>query len=296
MRVEEIGFEGAGVRLSGSVLLPDGVRESSGLVLVGGSGPSDRHNGGLFDAIGAHLVRSGVAVLVYDKRGVGGSTGSWAAATVDQLAADAAAAVSALCSRDGLESVGVLGHSEGGWVALRLAAQRSSAAGLILQSCPAVSFVEAEMFALTSAGVSPADAEAVGRLLRELAETAPSRKGFADAERLVAAAQREAWYGIAAAQGFSFDHAAWEQIRVWGPYSPWEDLERLTIPTLVVLGGDDPLVPVQESVRAYETTAAHTHRRQRVAVFAGADHRLKLHDGNFVPNYLPTLAQWSKSA
>jgi uncharacterized protein len=189
-----------------------------------------------------------------------------------------------------------LGHSEGGWVALRLGARGWPAAHLILQSCLAVSFVEAEVFALARAGMSPADAEAVGALMRDLAETAPSREGYRDAERLVAAAQCEAWYAVAEAQGFSFDHTAWDQIRVWGAYDPREDLERLGIPTLVVLGGDDPLVPVEASVRAYETTAVRTHRRQRVAIFAGADHRLKLRGGNFVPEYLPTLTAWSKLA
>jgi hypothetical protein len=54
-----------------------------------------------------------------------------------------------------------------------------------------VSFVEAEVFALARAGMSPADAEAVGALMRDLAETAPSREGYRDAERLVAAAQCE---------------------------------------------------------------------------------------------------------
>jgi pimeloyl-ACP methyl ester carboxylesterase len=102
VQVEEIDFQGAGVQLSGSVLLPDVAGECTGVVLVGGSGRSDRHNDGLFDVIGDHFVRSGVAVLAYDKRGVGGSSGSWAAATVDELAADAASAVAALRSRRGI--------------------------------------------------------------------------------------------------------------------------------------------------------------------------------------------------
>jgi pimeloyl-ACP methyl ester carboxylesterase len=66
------------------------------LVLVGGSGPSDRHNDGFFDALRAHLASTGVAVLAYDKRGTGKSTGARAAATVEDLAHDAAAAVAAL--------------------------------------------------------------------------------------------------------------------------------------------------------------------------------------------------------
>ena len=58
----------------------------AGVVLIGGSGPTDRHNGGYFDALAEHLLAAGVAVLRYDKRGAGESGGDWASANVDQLA------------------------------------------------------------------------------------------------------------------------------------------------------------------------------------------------------------------
>jgi uncharacterized protein len=89
---------------------------------LAGSGPSDRRNDGFFDLLRDHLAKVGVAVLAYDKRSAGRSTGDWATATVDDLAADAAAAVAALQAHPQVSrgTVGVLGHSEGGWVALRL--------------------------------------------------------------------------------------------------------------------------------------------------------------------------------
>jgi pimeloyl-ACP methyl ester carboxylesterase len=96
VKADDVSFSGSGVELSGTVMLPDAALECPGLVLVGGSGPSDRHNDGLFDSLSDHLVRSGVAVLAYDKRGAGRSTGSWERATLDQLAADARFAVEAL--------------------------------------------------------------------------------------------------------------------------------------------------------------------------------------------------------
>lgn len=96
MNTEEITFPGAGVHLSGSITCPGTAGACPGVVLIGGSGPSDRHNDGFFDALRTHLAGAGVAVLAYDKRGAGKSTGAWAAATVDDLAYDAAAAVAAL--------------------------------------------------------------------------------------------------------------------------------------------------------------------------------------------------------
>jgi uncharacterized protein len=125
---EEITFAGAGVQLSGSITCPGGVSSCPGIVLISGSGPSDRQNDGFFDALRAHLNRAGLAVLGYDKRGAGKSTGAWAEATVDDLAHDAAAAVAVLQAHPRVTpgAVGVLGHSEGGWVALRLCARLGS--------------------------------------------------------------------------------------------------------------------------------------------------------------------------
>ena len=65
METEEVAFPGAGVRLSGSLTCPD-TAACPGLVLIGGSGPSDRHNDGFFDALRTHLASAGVAVLAYD--------------------------------------------------------------------------------------------------------------------------------------------------------------------------------------------------------------------------------------
>jgi pimeloyl-ACP methyl ester carboxylesterase len=87
----EVTFAGAGVRLAGSITWPDSAGTSCGVILIGGSGPSGRHNDWFFDLIIHHLAAVGVAVLAYDKRGVDKSTGAWAGSTVDDLARDAAA-------------------------------------------------------------------------------------------------------------------------------------------------------------------------------------------------------------
>ena len=154
MDTEEVEFSGAGVRLSATITMPSPASASPGIVLIGGSGPSDRHNDGFFDLLRDHLANAGVAVLAYDKRGAGRSTGDWATATVDDLAADAAAAVATLQAHPQVTpgTVGVLGYSEGGWVALRLCARLTTLRHLIINSCPALSFAESEAYALTRAG------------------------------------------------------------------------------------------------------------------------------------------------
>jgi uncharacterized protein len=87
-----VSFPSTTALLHGSVWYPNGVTGTPGLVLIGGSGPTERSNDGYFDPLRDHLVATGIAVLAYDKRGVGRSSGSWATATVDDLATDAQAA------------------------------------------------------------------------------------------------------------------------------------------------------------------------------------------------------------
>jgi uncharacterized protein len=99
-----------------------------------------------------------------------GSSGSWPSATVDDLAADAAAAVAALRSQPMVDqnAVCLFGHSEGGWVALRCAVL-ARPRWLIVNSCPAVSFFDAEVDALSVAGVDIDRARAVFERLRAAA-------------------------------------------------------------------------------------------------------------------------------
>ena len=291
METGEVEFSGAGVRLSATITVPGPASASAGLVLIGGSGPSDRHNDGFFDLLRAHLASAGVAVLAYDKRGAGRSTGDWATAMVDDLAADAAAAVTALQAHPQVTpgTVGVLGHSEGGWVALRLCARLATPRHLIINSCPAVSFAESEAYALTRAGAEPGTAAA---LMAQLTAAVQAGLGYQEGQRILAACDHEPWYPALAAGGFSLDAAAWSQLGAWAHYDPGPDLDQLTTPTLAIFGGNDPLVPVQASIARLRDTAARTARPQQITVFPGAGHRLQAGTSP-APGYLDCLSTWS---
>jgi alpha-beta hydrolase superfamily lysophospholipase len=65
------------------------------------------------------FARRGIAALIYDKRGVGTSTGQWRDAAFAELVGDASAAVEALRSRPQIspDRVGIHGHSQGGTIA-----------------------------------------------------------------------------------------------------------------------------------------------------------------------------------
>jgi len=76
-RLRDVGFSSGDVVLAGWLASPVRDKALAGVVLVGGSGSSDRDNGTYFPPIREHLVDAGIAVLSYDKRGVGSSSGDW---------------------------------------------------------------------------------------------------------------------------------------------------------------------------------------------------------------------------
>jgi pimeloyl-ACP methyl ester carboxylesterase len=110
-----------GVTLAGTYSAPKGNGPFPAVVLIAGSGPNTRdetvagHK--VFLVLADALNRAGIAVLRYDKRGIGGSTGAYAQATTADFADDAQAAAHWLGARKDVKTIGLIGHSEGGIIA-----------------------------------------------------------------------------------------------------------------------------------------------------------------------------------
>ena len=111
---------------------------------ITGSGPQDRDETILdhkpFAVIADHLSRNGIAVLRYDERGVGASSGEFAGATSADLATDVEAAIDRLKRRKDVDATRIIlaGHSEGGLLAPMIASRRDDVAGVILLAPPGV--------------------------------------------------------------------------------------------------------------------------------------------------------------
>lgn len=129
----------AGVKLAGTLLLPRTKGPHPAVVLVSGSGPYVRDPGmpekGYFGPLASRLLREGVAVLHYDKRGCGKSEGDkdLLQSTMLDFAEDALTAVDYLRGREEIDPkrVGLYGHSEGSSV-VPLAASRSKDVAFIV--------------------------------------------------------------------------------------------------------------------------------------------------------------------
>jgi uncharacterized protein len=144
-REQDITFSNApaDITLAGTLTLPQGDGPFPAAVLIAGSGPQDRdgtiaNHKPLF-VLADYLTRNGIAVLRYDKRGVGQSTGSTEAATTMDLAGDALCAVKYLKSRKEIDAakIGLIGHSEGAMIAPAIASDTRDLPWIILLAPPA---------------------------------------------------------------------------------------------------------------------------------------------------------------
>lgn len=140
----DVSIDHAGVTLAGTLTIPAGKGPFPAVVLVHGSGPNNRDEDIFghkpFLVLADYLTRQGIAVLRYDKRGIGKSTGDLKAATMPDLADDAAAAVRFLRTRPEVDTrhIGIVGHSEGGLIAPLVATRDPALAFVVMLAGPGV--------------------------------------------------------------------------------------------------------------------------------------------------------------
>lgn len=132
------------VQLAGTITVPSSGKVSKIVILITGSGPQNRNEEVLnhrpFLVWSDWLTRHGVAVLRYDDRGVGKSTGDFSTSTTFDFADDVEAAVSFIGSRPDLNqlSIGLMGHSEGGLIAPMVASRNKNVKFIVLLAGPGI--------------------------------------------------------------------------------------------------------------------------------------------------------------
>ena len=141
---EPVRIPANGFNLAGSVAKPAGAAgELPAVVLLSGSGPLDRDSTvagiPIMGQIAGALVDAGFLVVRYDKRGIGQSGGRAESATILDYVDDARAVVKWLEKRRDVDEdrIAVVGHSEGGWVALAAAAREKKIRAVAILAAPA---------------------------------------------------------------------------------------------------------------------------------------------------------------
>ena len=138
----------AGITLSGTFTYPSKGGAFPVVILISGSGPQDRNEEVFghkpFLVLADYLTRQGIAVLRYDDRGVGKSTGNFMASTSLDFATDAESAVAYLKTRKEInpQKIGVVGHSEGGLVAAIAASRTTDVSFIISLAGPGVNAIK----------------------------------------------------------------------------------------------------------------------------------------------------------
>ena len=116
---EQVSFSGGNeIRLQGVLVFPeDASPPYPAIVLLHGAEKSTSDNPNKKMTANIFLER-GIAVLSYDKRGVGDSEGDYESTMYSQLVDDAVAAVTFLKERPDIDNsnIGIHGVSESGWI------------------------------------------------------------------------------------------------------------------------------------------------------------------------------------
>ncbi|MFB6306525.1 MAG: alpha/beta hydrolase family protein [Flavobacteriales bacterium] len=126
------------ITLAGTLTMPKKKGEFPAVILISGSGPHNRNEEIMghkpFKVIADHLTQKGIAVLRYDERGVGKSTGDRSKVTTKVLSKDAKAAFHYLQKRKAIDNknIGFIGHSEGGVIAPMVAAEIQKTSFIVL--------------------------------------------------------------------------------------------------------------------------------------------------------------------
>ncbi|GMV27259.1 MAG: lipoprotein [Phycisphaerae bacterium] len=329
--IEDVEFQNAeaGVTLAGTLVVPQTQGPHPAAVLVTGSGPQDRDESLLghrpFLVLADHLVRHGIAVLRYDDRGVGKSTGSFATATSDDFAGDALAAVRFLMTRPEIDAkkIGIVGHSEGGLIAPICASRSSDVAYIVLLAgtgVPGAEIIALQGKLIAIANGAPADQAEQGaamsaEVFRMIADGTPDDQvaarvreiaeqqfNAAPAAQDLGEEERTAKIDELVTQNMAQLTSPW--FRRFLVMDPRENLRKVTCPVLAINGSLDLQVPpsqnlpeIEKAVKAGGNTDVTTrelpglnHLFQRATT--GSPTEYAQIEETFAPEALTLITEW----
>jgi len=310
--VEDVAFTNGDVRLAGTIFMPRTPGPHPGVVLVHGSNAQSRNGQrSIYRFHADHLARRGIAVLIYDKRGIGGSGGHWDSLGIRD---DVVAALRTLRRHAGVDSdrVGLWGLSQGAWLV-------GHAAALVPDE---VAFI----VPVGGGALSPEDQEKGRTMLQMLAD------GFSDTDlRRASEIQSLKFHYARTGEGWDKYLAAVEQARdapwLGDPYigpptsrdspawefwrsglgskklDPRDDLRSVRCPVFVIIGERDTYSPPEQTLERFRSLLTHADSTQSKSwLVPGASHAIyeaktggpkeEPYLSRFVPGYLDTLAAW----
>ncbi len=294
----EIAFANGSVNLAGSLILPLRGDSLPAVVFLHGSGAEGRWASRF---LATQLASHGIAALIFDKRGVGRSSGDWRQATLDDLASDASAAVAMLLKEPRIDRrrIGIHGHSQGGTLAPLIAARSEHVAFVIGSAAAGVPTDSTEIFSVLNSvypRATTAEDSAMARAyVSELVAVAYRGRARQRLDSLATSLRDRQWFFAPPPP----DNSYWSFSKLFAQYDPLTWWARVRVPVLLIYGSDDQRVPAAESAARISATLLRSTRNADVTVriLPGADHTFRLPPGpsewpRTAPDYISTLLNW----
>jgi hypothetical protein len=309
---QEVVFANGQVRLVGTLMVPATKGPHPAIILLHGSGPLTRYSFGPYP----HFFTSlGFAVLIFDKRGTGASTGTRLDASTgdlksppatyypDDLVNDALAAFRSLQRSKEINprEVGVWGSSEGGMLATQVAAHSKDVAFAIDSSGFMGPLWQTILYqtgaALRQAGAPAAEvdeAQESTKLWLRVARTGEDYELFLK-KREEARRDKKPWLLSWASDDFtSLEQMRWDWDHILS-FSPLPALKAVTCPVLGVYGEMDQLTDASDASSTMREVLTESGNRDfMVKVFPNARHSLgEMPSGDrMAPGVFETLRSW----
>lgn len=299
VRERPLLFHNGDVALAGTLLLPPtSAKKVPAVVFAHGSGGEGRWAS---KYLATRFANGGIAALIFDKRGVGESRGDWRMATVEELAGDAAAAVSALQKDPEIDPalVGIHGHSQGGTLA-PLIATKARVAFVIASAAAGLPLDEVEIYSLESsvnvAELPAEDAALARRYIAALVGVAYRGEPRQQLDSLWPLVREKKWAFPPPPQ----DSHYWRFSRDFHTYDSPGHWRRLDVPVLLLYGELDQRVPARRSAaRIAQALLEGRGNSATVQIFENADHAFRVASPNLVwpntaPGYSDVLIEWAR--
>lgn len=306
----DVQFSNDEVTLSGTLVLPKTDGPHPAVVFIHGSGKNTREHLRFF---ADRFAPYGIAGLVYDKRGVGDSTGVFPddlISSFGDLADDAIAGRSFLRERSDIDSdrIGFWGFSQGGWLAPLAASRSDKTAFVVCVGGPGVdgetqmqyaipNLMRAEGYAEKEIDQTLHDRTYLQKLLQEIAD---SGQGWDELDAQVDRIRKTGlplYVGIPETEGRDLRDVI--NLEAWrsegseaNAHDPYAVLAKLTCPVLSIYGECDASVPVAKSVEVFKEALDEAGNSDyTIKVFPKANHGVRVGDA-YAEGYLDFMTSW----
>jgi uncharacterized protein len=300
---EAVSFRNADVTLSGTLLIPLSKGPHAAVVFLHGSGAEGRYASRF---LAEQLANAGIAALIYDKRGVGKSTGDWQRSDFADLAEDALAGIRSLQQRQEIDpkKIGVYGHSQGGMIAPLVASRSRDVAFVISTAGDGVPVYEAEVYSITnqvrSRGIfSGNDLSDATEFIKLRVNVARTGEGWDQLDTAVEKSRSAGWFRMVGVP--PRDDWTWAFYRRIYDYNPIDYWTKVSVPVLVIYGEKDVISPVSQSIsnidRALSRAGNHDYTililpRASHAFFVEPEDQQPFEWSRLAPGFPELLTAW----